>query len=84
MVRKRDKYVKHPLCSKYESEILKGAAKKGLGITLLPETFCMNELSEGSLIHVLPEWSAGSVTTSLLMLTRRGLLPSVNITADFG
>ncbi|HFF5529711.1 TPA: LysR family transcriptional regulator, partial [Acinetobacter baumannii] len=28
-------------------------------------------------------WSAGSVTTSLLMLTRRGLLPSVNITADF-
>ena len=43
----------------------------------------MNELSEGSLIHVLPDWSAGSVTTSLLMLTRRGLLPSVNITADF-
>ncbi|HAV4975365.1 LysR substrate-binding domain-containing protein [Acinetobacter baumannii] len=66
-----------------ESEILKGAAKRGLGITLLPETFCMKELSEGSLIHVLPDWSAGSVTTSLLMLTRRGLLPSVNITADF-
>ncbi len=66
-----------------EAEVLKGAAKRGIGITLLPETFCMNELSNGSLIHVLPDWSAGNVTTSLLMLTRRGLLPSVNITADF-
>lgn len=66
-----------------EAEVLKGAAKRGIGITLLPETFCVNELSNGSLIHVLPDWSAGNVTTSLLMLTRRGLLPSVNITADF-
>lgn len=66
-----------------ESETLKGAAKRGLGITLLPETFCIHELSSGSLINVLPDWSAGSVTTSLLMLTRRGLLPSVNITAEF-
>lgn len=66
-----------------EAEVLKGAAKRGIGITLLPETFCVNELSNGSLLHVLPDWSAGKVTTSLLMLTRRGLLPSVNITADF-
>lgn len=66
-----------------EAEVLKGTAKRGIGITLLPETFCVKELSNGSLIHVLPDWSAGNVTTSLLMLTRRGLLPSVNITADF-
>ncbi|MCU4377883.1 LysR substrate-binding domain-containing protein [Acinetobacter haemolyticus] len=66
-----------------ESEVLKGAAKRGIGITLLPETFCAHELSNGSLVNVLPEWFAGRVTTSLLMLTRRGLLPSVNITADF-
>ncbi|QER38711.1 LysR family transcriptional regulator [Acinetobacter suaedae] len=66
-----------------ESEVLKGAARRGIGITLLPETFCTHELKNGSLVNVLPEWSAGRVTTSLLMLTRRGLLPSVNITADF-
>lgn len=66
-----------------ESEVLKGAAKRGIGITLLPETFCAHELSNGSLVNVLPDWSAGGVRTSLLMLTRRGLLPSVNITADF-
>ncbi|WP_109439764.1 LysR substrate-binding domain-containing protein [Acinetobacter haemolyticus] len=66
-----------------ESEVLKGAAKRGIGITLLPETFCAHELSNGCLVNVLPDWSAGGVTTSLLMLTRRGLLPSVNITADF-
>ncbi|MCH7336508.1 LysR substrate-binding domain-containing protein [Acinetobacter sp. NIPH 2699] len=66
-----------------ESEVLKGAVKRGIGITLLPESFCINELSDRSLVNVLPEWTAGSVTTSLLMLTRRGLLPSVNITADF-
>lgn len=66
-----------------ESEVLKGTVKRGLGITLLPESFCSNELANGSLVNVLPEWTAGGVTTSLLMLTRRGLLPSVSITADF-
>ena len=66
-----------------ESEVLKGTVKRGLGITLLPERFCSNELANGSLVNVLPEWTAGGVTTSLLMLTRRGLLPSVSITADF-
>lgn len=66
-----------------ETEVLKGAVKRGIGIALLPEAFCTQELSDGSLVNVLPEWYAGRVTTSLLMLTRRGLLPSVNITADF-
>lgn len=66
-----------------ETEVLKGAAKRGIGIALLPEAFCTPELSDGGLVNVLPEWYAGSVTTSLLMPTRRGLLPSVTTTADF-
>lgn len=66
-----------------ESSVLMGAAIAGLGIACLPESFCRAAIAEGKLRRVLPEWNAGSVTTTLVMPHRRGQLPAVRATADF-
>ncbi|WP_257456527.1 LysR substrate-binding domain-containing protein [Archangium lipolyticum] len=66
-----------------ESTVLLGAAKAGLGVTCLPESLCRAALRSGELVRVLPEWDAGTVTTTLLMPHRRGQLPGVRATVDF-
>lgn len=66
-----------------ESVVLRKAAVAGLGITCLPEAMCRDDLAHGALARVLPEWTAGSVTTSLLMPHRRGQLPAVRAVVDF-
>jgi DNA-binding transcriptional LysR family regulator len=38
---------------------------------------------KGQLVRVLPQWSAGLATVSLLMPSRLGLLPSVRAFIDF-
>ncbi len=66
-----------------ESHVLREAALAGLGITALPHKLCTVEIARGSLVRVLPEWTAGRVTTTILMPHRRGQLPSVRATVDF-
>jgi hypothetical protein len=44
---------------------------------------CGAAFARGDLAPVLPAWSAGTVTTTLLMPHRRGQLPSVRAVADF-
>ncbi|NRP19934.1 HTH-type transcriptional regulator DmlR [Ensifer adhaerens] len=66
-----------------ESHVLLSAAVSGLGITALPRKICRTEMEAGSLVRVLPDWEAGSVTTTLLMPHRRGQLPSVRAVVDF-
>jgi DNA-binding transcriptional LysR family regulator len=65
-----------------ESSVLLRAASGGLGITCLPRRLCEASLRAGALARVLPEWTAGYVTTTLLMPHRRGQLPSVRAVAD--
>lgn len=59
------------------------AAAAGLGIACLPQSFCRADRAAGTLVRVLPGWSAGTVTTTLLMPHRRGLLPSVRAVVGF-
>ena len=66
-----------------ESTALIGAAEAALGIAALPSTIAAHALESGRLVLVLPEWSAGSVTTTLLTPHRRSLLPSVRAVIDF-
>lgn len=66
-----------------ESTVLAQAAIAGLGITCLPERMCLEALSSASLVRVLPQWNAGTVTTTLVMPHRRGQLPSVRATVEF-
>ncbi|AZC32209.1 Transcriptional regulator, LysR family [Pseudomonas chlororaphis subsp. piscium] len=57
---------------------LKAAACAGLGIVALPGFVGAAEVEQGQLIRVLPHWIAGLSTLSVLMPSRRGLLPSVS------
>jgi Transcriptional regulator len=65
-----------------EGVAIRAAAEAGLGIASLPVSKIRTSLAEGRLVRVLPEWISGSITTSLLMPHRRGLLPSVRVVAD--
>lgn len=66
-----------------ESMVLLASARAGLGIACLPESMCRAALRSGELARVLPEWTAGTVTTTLLMPHRRGQLPGVRATVEF-
>ncbi len=66
-----------------EASTLLHAAAEGLGITTLPRKLCRTGLADGSLERVLPAWTEGGVTTTLLMPYRRGQLPAVRVVVDF-
>jgi DNA-binding transcriptional LysR family regulator len=66
-----------------ESVTLLRAAEAGLGIACLPRHLCRSALGAGRLAHVLTGWTAGSVTTTLLMPRRRGDLPAVRAVVNF-
>ena len=70
------------LCSD-DMSTLKQAAAKGLGIVSLPAYTCRDELEDGSLVRVLPDWIAGNAQLSLLMPSRRGQSPAVRVLADY-
>jgi DNA-binding transcriptional LysR family regulator len=65
-----------------ETVSLLHAARAGLGIARIPESLCAPAIASKELVRVLPEWSAGEVTTSLLVPHRRSLLPSVRVVVD--
>lgn len=62
---------------------LKVAACQSIGIVALPGYVGQSEVKKGQLVRVLPQWTAGVATISLLMPSRRGLLPSVRAFVDF-
>ena len=66
-----------------ESSVLLKAAAAGLGIACLPEVISAASLESGELMRVLPDWAAGSVTSTILTPHRRGQLPAVRAVIDF-
>ncbi|WP_149194384.1 LysR family transcriptional regulator [Luteimonas suaedae] len=66
-----------------ESTALISAAVAGLGIVCLPEGMCRAALETGRLIRVLPDWHAGTITTTLVIPHRRGQLPGVRAVVEF-
>ncbi|HEX2526286.1 MAG TPA: LysR substrate-binding domain-containing protein [Geminicoccus sp.] len=66
-----------------ESVLLLEAAAAGLGLACLPSGICRAEVERGRLVSVLPGWTAGAVTTTILMPPRRGQLPGVRAVASF-
>lgn len=58
-------------------------AARSLGIVALPVYVGRKEVESGVLVRVLPQWRAGTATISMLLPSRRGLLPSVRVFIDF-
>lgn len=69
------------LCSD-DMVTLKDAATNGLGIVGLPAYICRDDASCGRLVRVLPEWTAGDAEISLLLPSRRGVMPAVQALAE--
>ncbi|WNL46189.1 LysR family transcriptional regulator [Dyella sp. BiH032] len=72
-----------PRMTANESVALLHAATAGLGVTCLPARMCRAAMEAGALERVLPDWTAGSVATTLVMPHRRGLLPGVRVAIEF-
>lgn len=61
---------------------LKNAAALSLGLVALPAYVCRSEVEAGSLVRVMSDWTAGRPQISLLMQSRRGLLPAFKAFLD--
>ncbi|WP_105370428.1 LysR substrate-binding domain-containing protein [Neorhizobium huautlense] len=72
-----------PVIAADEPMVMMKAAIAGLGVACLPTSVCREILTEGKLVRLLPGWTAGSITTTILMPHRRGQLPSVRAVVDF-
>ena len=66
-----------------EFGVLYEAAKRGMGVTALPEFVCAPAIARGELEVVLPAWSMPQGMAHFVYPSRRGLLPSVRAFVDF-
>jgi DNA-binding transcriptional LysR family regulator len=70
------------LCSD-DMVTLKFAAANGLGIVGLPLYICREDVRVNRLVRVLPDWTAGDAEISLLMPSRKGVLPVVTVFVNY-
>jgi len=66
-----------------EFGVLYEAARRGMGVTALPEFVCAPAIARGELEVVLPAWSMPQGMAHFVYPSRRGLLPSVRAFVDF-
>ncbi len=59
------------------------AARRGIGVALLPEFVCAPAVVRGELEVLLPEWSAPQGVMHFVYPSRRGLLPAVRAFVEF-
>jgi DNA-binding transcriptional LysR family regulator len=63
--------------------VLKLAALDGLGMTVLPDYMCVEELARGQLVPVLAGWSPPAAKVLAVFPSRRGMVPAVRRFLDF-
>ncbi|MEO8837139.1 MAG: LysR substrate-binding domain-containing protein, partial [Herbaspirillum sp.] len=66
-----------------DMSVLRHAALAGLGAVQLPQMVIEQDLREGRLLDLLPDWSTPGGVVHLVFPSRRGLLPSVRRLIDF-
>lgn len=71
-----------PRLSCEDFSAVRDAAASGLGVALLPDHVCADDLARGRLVQVLPEWSGRKGIVHLVFTTRRGLPPAVRVLID--
>jgi len=71
-----------PRLSSDDMVTLKSASASGLGIVSLPAYVCQSDVDAGRLEQILPGWSSGSATLSMVQPTRKGVLPAVSAFAE--
>lgn len=69
------------LCS--DVEVLRLAARDGLGIALLPEHVCRDDLLLGELTRLFPQWHSIEGTIYAMFSSRRGLSSALRTLIDY-
>ncbi|HDZ72169.1 MAG TPA: LysR family transcriptional regulator [Aurantimonas coralicida] len=59
--------------------VLRAAALEGIGVAMLPQAVCLDALTTGRLVRVLPAYHAGESMMHVLFTSRRGMLPAVRV-----
>lgn len=72
-----------PILESNEWLILKHAALAHLGITLIPQEICYEEINSGLLVPILTDWSLATASLYIIYPSRRGLVPAVRSFIDF-
>ncbi len=62
---------------------LRNSALAGVGVVQLPLLMVRDQLADGSLVRVAPEWAPRREIIHAVFPTRRGLLPSVRTLIDY-
>ena len=62
---------------------LKLAAICGAGVSFLPDYMCRDEIKDGRLVHVLPDWAPPPGLFHAVYPSRRGMVPAVRRFLDF-
>lgn len=63
--------------------VLKNAVMAGLGIACLPKYACVKELSEGSLLPILPGWRTTSGELYALFPSKNGMASATRVFLDY-
>ncbi len=63
--------------------VLKLAALAGCGVAELPPVSCRDELADGSLVQLLPEWSLPDMNLYAVFPSRKGVAPAVRCFIDY-
>lgn len=72
-----------PRVAGFDFPLLRSLATQGVGITLLPENLCAQQVHAGELEVVLPDWRLPEGLCHAVFASRRGLLPAVRVFIDY-
>jgi DNA-binding transcriptional LysR family regulator len=62
---------------------LRNAAVAGVGVCQLPVMMVRDQLTDGSLVRLLPDWAPRREILHAVFPSRRGLLPGVRMLIDY-
>jgi DNA-binding transcriptional LysR family regulator len=71
-----------PRLTSGELFVLRAAAVAGLGVALIPDHFCQEELHDGRLVRLLPDWCKQPGLIHAVFTSKRGLTPAVRALID--
>ena len=72
-----------PVCLVDDLMTLRFAILGGVGIGMLPDYMCHEDMAEGRLERILPDWSLASGIVHAAYLSRRGMSPALRSFLDY-
>jgi len=76
-------FTSRPLCVTDDLNTLRFCLLGGVGMGMLPNYMCQDDLASGRLVHVLPDWTLTPAIVHAVYPSRRGLAPAVRTFLDF-